>query len=71
MSIKFDESEMFCPSCDGRGDECKIVASNETYVPCRICGGTGKLNLKETEGKKKIRQHWENFLDFLIGEAPE
>ena len=46
-----DESEMFCPSCDGRGDECKIVPcglfGKEVYVKCRMCGGAGRLYLKE------------------------
>jgi hypothetical protein len=44
-----DRSEMFCPSCDGRGDECKIVPGGifgkEVYVPCRMCGGSGRLYL--------------------------
>jgi len=46
-----DESEMFCPSCDGRGDECKIVPGGlfgkESYVPCRMCNGAGRLYLTE------------------------
>ena len=46
-----DESEMFCPSCDGRGDECKVVPGGlfgkECYVPCRMCAGTGRLYLRK------------------------
>lgn len=46
-----DESEMFCPSCYGRGSKCKVVPGGlfgkETYVPCRMCNGTGRLYLTE------------------------
>ena len=51
-----DESEMFCPSCDGRGDECKVVPGGlfgkECYVPCRMCAGTGRLYLTTKEGRR-------------------
>jgi hypothetical protein len=48
-----DESEMFCPSCYGRGDECVIVPGGlfgkESYVPCRMCDGAGRLYLKRKD----------------------
>ena len=45
-----DESEMFCPSCDGRGDDCEIpefgAHEKDTHAPCRMCLGTGRIYLK-------------------------
>lgn len=45
-----DESEMFCPSCDGRGDEYTVspggLFGKGGYVPCRMCNGSGRLYLK-------------------------
>ena len=52
-----DESEMFCPSCGGRGDECKIVPGGifgkEVYIPCRMCNGSGRLYLTAQEERKR------------------
>jgi len=48
-----DESEMFCPSCDGRGDEYTVspggLFGKGGNVPCRMCGGTGRLYLTSKE----------------------
>jgi hypothetical protein len=51
-----DESEMFCPSCDGRGDEYTVTPEGlfgkGGYVPCRMCAGTGRLYLTAKEERR-------------------
>ena len=51
-----DESEMFCPSCDGRGDKYTVTPGGlfgkGGYVPCRMCAGTGRLYLTAKEKRQ-------------------
>lgn len=53
-----DESEMLCPSCNGRGDEYTVTPEGlfgkGGYVQCRMCAGTGRLYpSKETSNGRR------------------
>ena len=45
-----DESEVFCPECDGRGAAHYIGSEYSNGLEnCKMCGGTGRLYLTEGE----------------------
>ena len=45
-----DESEVFCPECDGRGAAHYIGSEYSNGLEgCRMCAGTGRLHLAEGE----------------------